>query len=46
MSKRYDPEAELKKVGVKVRKEQKASTEKFIKELEKEPDAKKSRDSA
>ena len=36
MAKKFDPEAELRKVGQKIRKEQKASNERFIKDLEKE----------
>ena len=35
MVKKFDPDAELRKVGAKIRKEQKASTERFIKDLEK-----------
>ncbi len=36
MAKKFDPDAELKKVGAKLRKEQHKSNEEFIKNLERE----------
>ena len=45
MPKKFDPDAELKKVGAKLRKEQKASTEKFIRDLDKGDKSEKSKSS-
>jgi hypothetical protein len=39
---KFDPEAELHKVGKKLKKEQKKATDKFIKELEKQDEKNKS----